>query len=114
MLTDDGRFIHIKKYSGSAVLSHLFNQGYVSTMLVKSDAAFRNKALKILSETSPSFTSTLNPDSVKEVVYGIITKDDVDRPKLPFFSKVTLDAVRSNLLAMGAKVSVKAIHLSEG
>ncbi|RDB57551.1 DUF6119 family protein [Senegalimassilia anaerobia] len=114
VLTDDGRFIHIKKYSGSAVLSHLFNQGYVSTMLVKSDAAFRNKASKILSETNPSFTSTLSPDSVKEVVYGIITKDDVDRPRLPFFSKVTLDAVRSNLLAMGAKVSVKAIHLSEG
>ena len=114
VLSEDGRFIHIKKYSGSAVLSHLFNQGYVSTMLVKSDAAFRNKASKLLSEANPSFASALGPESVKEVVFGIITKDNVDRPRLPFFSKVTLDAVRSNLLAMGAKVSVKAIHLSEG
>lgn len=114
VLSEDGRFIHIKKYSGSAVLSHLFNQGYVSTMLVKSDAAFRDKASKLLSEANPSFASALGPESVKEVAFGIITKDNVDRPRLPFFSKVTLDAVRSNLLAMGAKVSVKAIHLSEG
>lgn len=113
VLSDDGRFIHVKKYSGSSALSHLFSQGYVSTRLVKSDADFRAKASKEIWENNPGFDFQLDENSVKEVVFGIITKEEGDRPKLPFFSKVTFDAVRSNLVAMGARVSIKAIHLSE-
>ncbi len=111
VLTDDGRFIHVKKYAGSAPLSHLFNQGYVSTRLMKSDLDFRAKASKVLAENNPRFAVELKEDSVKEVVFGVITKDNEERPRLPFFSKVTFDAVRSNLVAMGTRVSVKAIHL---
>ncbi|MDO4210735.1 MAG: TIGR04141 family sporadically distributed protein [Bacteroidales bacterium] len=40
VLFEDGTFVHVKKYSGSAVLSHLFNQGLVSARLVKSDEQF--------------------------------------------------------------------------
>jgi uncharacterized protein (TIGR04141 family) len=83
-------FIHVKKYGGSNVLSHLFNQGIVSAELFSSHDSFRkemNKRLppeyRILNPEQP-----INPTEYK-VVFGIISssKKDLD---IPFFSKVSL------------------------
>ena len=109
VLMDTGRFIHVKHYSGSAVLSHLFNQGLVSAELM-TEPEFRAKASKKLAELAPGFGMDLNNGSVAEVVFGIITKDNADRPNIPFFSKVTYDHVASRLRMMNVNVSIKSIH----
>lgn len=110
VLINDGRFVHVKHYSGSATLSHLFNQGLVSARLIKSEDAFRKKALDKLKETAPFFNMDLNEDCISEVVYGIISKDAEDRPNIPFFSKVAFDYARKQLQLMGVGVSIKTIH----
>lgn len=35
VLSDSGQRIHVKQYSGSSVMSHLFNQGLVSASIEK-------------------------------------------------------------------------------
>lgn len=112
VLTDEGKFIHVKNYSGSATLSHLFNQGCVSAELMKSDIAFVENARKKIEEVAPNFAMEVNSGAVKEVVYGIITKDDADLPSIPFFSKVTFHAIERRLNAMGVRVSIKGIRRS--
>lgn len=109
VLTDDYRFIHVKHYSGSSVLSHLFNQGLVSAELM-TEPDFRKKANQKLRESCPGFDVDLNGSNPSEVVYGIITNDETSRPNIPFFSKVTFDHVANRLRMMGIKVSIKAIH----
>lgn len=109
LLGKDGKFVHVKHYYGSSVLSHLFNQGLVSATLVKSDSQFREKAMAKMAERAPDFDFVLKNDSVKEVVYGIITKDRADRPRIPFFSKVTLDYATKRLATMNIPVSIGAI-----
>lgn len=110
VLCDDGTYVHVKSYSGSSTLSHLFNQGLVSATLVKSDETFVAKANEKVRSVSPGFGLQVAPDSLREVVYGIITKDDDDLPQIPFFSKVTFDYVKRQYSLMGVGVSIKAIH----
>lgn len=109
ILVRDGRFIHVKRYGGSSVLSHLFNQGLVSARLVKSSSEFREKAQKMLDDCCDGFDFRVDESCVSEVVYGISSKYDCDRPRIPFFSKVVLRYVASELDLMGVKVSVGAI-----
>lgn len=109
VLREDGSFIHVKRYSGSAALSHLFNQGYVSAKLIKADPDFRAAAQKIVDHVVLS-DFNLGKDCVKRVVFAIISKYGGDRPEIPFFSKVALDAVRSQLAAMDIPVSITRIR----
>lgn len=109
ILLTDGLFIHVKAYSGSSALSHLFNQGYVSSQLVRSDASFVEKAQKKIDESNPRVNYTLSRDSVKEVVFGIISNQDTQKPSLPFFSKITLEETRKRLSSMGISMSVRSI-----
>ena len=51
----------------------------------------------------------LERDSVKQVVFAIISKVDAVRPEIPFFSKVALDAVCSQLAAMDIDVALARI-----
>lgn len=103
-------FIHVKKDTGSAALSHLFLQGSVSGELVLSD-----KVRRAIRERKPEMN-----DSIKEqeftassytIVYGIIEKDnpDSDRPKIPFFSKVSFRQVSNVLRLYGYTVKLKSI-----
>ena len=109
VLTDTGCFIHVKHYSGSSVLSHLFNQGLVSAELM-TEPEFRVMANKKLTESFPEFGMDLINGKVEEVIFGVITKDEAEKPNIPFFSKVTYDHVASRLRMMSVKVSIKAIH----
>lgn len=108
VLVMDGAFIHVKHYGGSSSLSHLFAQGLVSAQLIKSDDVFRKKAQDRIDSVKPN-CFTLNRDSIKEVVYAIITKYGDDRPRLPFFSMVSLDVARRRLESMGISVSLAMI-----
>ena len=110
VLARDGVFIHVKKYSGSSALSHLFNQGLVSAQLVVADRTFRKNALERLHKEAPDFKPDNSDLEVKEVVFAIISKERDKLPTIPFFSKVTFDYVSTQLRLMGVQVSVKAVR----
>lgn len=107
LLTKDNKLIHIKKYGGSNVLSHLFNQGVVSARLIKSDKKFIDKA----NEKITSENHKISQDKDYEVVYGIISKYEDERPKIPFFSRVSIDNAVKQLRSMNYRVSIKRIKL---
>ncbi|WP_347303668.1 TIGR04141 family sporadically distributed protein [Croceibacterium sp. TMG7-5b_MA50] len=109
LLTADKRLVHVKRYSGSAQLSHLFAQGVVSAELFVTDAEFRRK----LNEKLPDHhklnncEDRPNPEEF-EVVYAIIT-DSANALNIPFFSKVTLRNAGRRLRGYGYRVSKKKV-----
>ena len=110
ILGRDGSFIHVKRYSGSATLSHLFNQGLTTAELVRSDSSFLEKANEKIAEVQDDGSEyRLTSSQPNEVVFGIITKDAQGLPDIPFFSKITFCAVKKHLEMMNIQVSVAAI-----
>lgn len=90
LLTKDRELVHVKKLTTSAPLSHLFNQGIVSSEALL-DPDFREKwnerldAYDYCGHVDRNFTS-----SNYTIVYAIICKGDARRPRIPFFSRVAI------------------------
>lgn len=109
--TSDNRLVHVKKYGGSSVLSHLFMQGAVSGELLVSDGEFRAK----LNEKLPRGYKLANPKSTRpdpsryEIVFAIISESS-NPLNIPFFSKVSLRNARRRLESYGYKVTKKKIQ----
>lgn len=104
------QFIHVKRYSGSAVLSHLFFQGLVSAESFF-DRQFRcdvNKKLK--KDFQVSENDTVNANEY-EVVYVIARKNSKLNaiPDMPFFSKVAFRNVAKRLKMYGYKVRITGV-----
>ncbi len=109
ILTKSKELIHVKRYGGSSVLSHLFNQGLVSGQLLIMDMKFRQLVYELL--TAENFELIIteerpNPSEFK-VVYAIITKKD--NLQLPFFSKVTLKNAKMILDSYGYELNLALI-----
>jgi uncharacterized protein (TIGR04141 family) len=102
--------VHVKKYSGSSTLSHLFNQGFVSAQLIRSDSTFVTKANSKIQEqpNSEGFLLTYGVDCT--IVFAIISKGDEKLPRIPFFSEVSLRSVKQRVSSMGYQVEVSAIR----
>lgn len=110
ILVRDGSFIHVKRYSGSATLSHLFNQGLTTAELVRSDSSFLKKANEKIAEAQgDGLEYQITNSQPDEVVFGIITKDTQELPDIPFFSKITFCAVKRHLEMMNIQVAIAAI-----
>lgn len=127
VLSVDGLFIHVKRRGdGSASLSHLFNQGFVSADLAIGSQEFRKVALeKIRAQELARSTSTGDDSflgkfqpfeesaaiaSKCEVVFGIHPEPGKGGVQLlPFFSKVTLRNMVDELHRRGFRVSIKEI-----
>lgn len=109
ILTTDNTYIHIKPYTSSATLSHLFNQAVVSAELVMSDVEFRAKANLKIKELSSNEDFLINNDAKPNVVLAIISKSDSERPQIPFFSKIALRYAKRRLQTYGCNVSIKNI-----
>lgn len=109
----DRDLIHLKRYSSSATLSHLFAQAAVSGQNFKSDVDFRRKVNAKLSPSHriPDVTAPLTQDQYR-IVIGIIGGPDAT-DKLPFFSRVTLKNTYKALRAYGYRVAVSHIPLEE-
>lgn len=103
-------FIHVKKDTGSAALSHLFMQGSVSGELVRIDTV-RRQILERKPEMNENINEQMFAASSYTIVYGIIEKDNPnsDRPKIPFFSKVSFRQVATILTLYGYTVKLKSI-----
>ena len=105
VLTKDKELIHIKRGESSSYLSHLFNQARVSSDFMQ-DEEFRMKA-----NDKIGINYFCHPFNTYDytVVLAIITKKESERPKIPFFSKVTIKYAIQDLIRKGYKVKIKNI-----
>jgi uncharacterized protein (TIGR04141 family) len=103
--------IHVKKYGGSAVLSHLFSQGVVSATSLLSEINFRKQVNGKLPKSHKFDDYKERPTPTDfEVCYAIASNAPGDLV-LPFFSKVSLKNAIKQLQILGFKYSIKKIDL---
>ena len=110
ILTSDGKYIHIKPYSGSATLSHLFNQSVVSAELVISDKEFVRKANDKIRQVTDRDEFLIKDGQRPNVILAIISEKNEDRPNIPFFSKVALRHTKRRLMAYNCNLELKTIY----
>jgi uncharacterized protein (TIGR04141 family) len=114
LLSQDRDLIHIKRYGGSGVLSHLFGQGLVSGRLFASDADFRKKVNALLPRSHKLADSMQRPDPRDyHVVFAVISRTKGDELALPFFSRLTARQAVQTLNGYGYKVALAKINVSE-
>ncbi len=109
LLSLDNKIIHVKKYGGSSVLSHLFQQGVVSGELMLNSAVFREKINEKLSEQFKFDNASERPDPRKYEICFAIMSDIPGDLHIPFFSKVVLKNAVNRLQAFGYTVTKKKI-----
>ena len=92
-------FVHVKHYSGSSTLSHLFAQGQVAAESMLRDGEFRARA----TEKFPDVGLPVDSDSVRgyKVIYAIIAKPGEMTVDPPFFSKVNIRTAVRRLKELG-------------
>lgn len=113
ILTVDKKYIHIKPYSGSGTLSHLFNQAVVSAELVLSDRVFLEKANEKIAEQTENEKFLIDEKNRPHIILAIISKSEKERPEIPFFSKVALRYTKRRLETFGCVLEIKNIHKIE-
>ena len=106
-ITDDWlQFIHVKISTRSSSLSHLFNQGINSAVLLRMQEESRDKLKELVNNDVAVLNSIeLNKYSV---IYGIVTKKNATNKSknLPIFSRISLLRVVNNLKMMNIPCSV--------
>jgi uncharacterized protein (TIGR04141 family) len=103
--------IHIKRYSGSSTLSHLFSQGFVSAELIKQyDSFFRSANDKISKVKKIAQTDGIKRDSFK-VQYSIISSFNDEPPHIPFFSMVVYESYAERLALIGIESTISSIKI---
>lgn len=101
--------LHVKRYQGSSVLSHLFAQGVVAGTLFAQDADFRKALNKRLPLSHRLRRPEQRPRTEKyEVAFAIISKSR-NALQLPFFSKVNLRQAYNTLSGLGYRVTLTKI-----
>lgn len=106
-------FIHVKMNYGSAVLSHLINQGFVSGELMLRPA-IRKKVIEKKQEMEKFLTDSYNASNFKIVIaIADDKKYEDERPRIPFFSKVTFRNCINRLQNYGYSVELKRIRRSK-
>lgn len=110
LFTKGKQMVHVKKYAGSGVLSHLFAQGANAAEMLLFDGGFRQKVRAGLPSSYRDLVGLTPPRASDfEVAYGIIGRPMGTKSLaevLPFFSRVTLRRVAQRLQGAGFKVSV--------
>lgn len=106
-------FIHVKKYGGSSVLSHLFLQALNSTELL-ADSEEKEKVLQVLAEKG----KIIEKDSENKkynVVMAIITQKRIEKNEhlnIPFFSKMSISMVVDKIKKLGFEARIAYIYSS--
>lgn len=112
ILSPNKHLIHIKRYSGSSVLSHLFNQWFVSANYLL-DKEIRRKVINNLKDKLIWDFEIKEDDRPNNtwysIVYWIIKKDNWKEFDIPFFSKMTLMHIVKTLTNIWYKVSIFTI-----
>lgn len=111
ILIPNESLVHIKRYSGSAPLSHLFNQGLTTAQLIRTDPSFLQKANSEISRAQNSDSHyAIDSKQPSKIVFAIITKDRNQIPDIPFFSKITFCNTKKILKLMGFEVEIASIQ----
>jgi uncharacterized protein (TIGR04141 family) len=112
LFSRDRRMIHVKRYAGSSVLSHLFSQAVVPAELLLRSSDFREKLNDKLPAgyRLPDPSNRPNPADF-EVVYGIVTNSKSAGIQLPLFSRITLRNATNRLAALAIRVSLAFIRM---
>ena len=114
LYTRHADIIHIKRYGGSNVLSHLFSQGTVSGEVFWMQSDFRELVNQRLPESHRIEDCTRRPGRDEyQVVFAIVSKQEGDGLSLPFFSRLNLRAAARRLQAFGYRVSIAKIPVQE-
>ncbi|MDB2386493.1 TIGR04141 family sporadically distributed protein [Shewanella sp.] len=107
-LTD---LIHVKHYTSSATLSHLFSQGVVSAEIFRSSEEARKKLYTghpgVMPLTNPLIAPKASDYRVVYAIYDIAALPT----KLPFFSKVNLKNAYKRLQLLGYEVALAHIDV---
>lgn len=115
VLTEDREFIHVKRMTGSAAMSHLFGQSLVAARLFVSSDRFRDHLRGQLPASSSLRTLVPEgrPDSGEfKVVLGIIRRGDNDGHialDLPFFSRNFLSFIATQIETIGYEFQIARI-----
>lgn len=114
LFTKDQHLIHVKRYGGSSVLSHLFAQGLVSTRLLLAEIDFRVEINKRLPTSHMLQKPETKPNpSDFEVVYAIASKSPAAHFNLPLFSKINLRNAYRQLQLLNVKVSIAIVGVKD-
>lgn len=105
LVTPDHHIIHVKKYSSSSVLSHLFSQAYVSAeALINSPDVTTQVNAHLAQDSDYRFVFDPATQPRNRIVFAIMQSDEVLH--MPFFSKVNFRQFSQRLTAMGYQVQV--------
>ena len=104
---DQKVFVHVKKYSSSSTMSHLFAQGYVAAESLVSHGDFRQRAIAKFPDIGLP-EGEFEPTEY-EVAYAVIAKTGRERVELPFFSLVNLRTAAQTLDRIGFKRTLTVI-----
>lgn len=109
------QFVHVKRWTASSTLSHLFAQGRVSAEAFLADATFREEARGLLSQQAASLAAhvpTGRPDPTNyRVVFGIIKGGQGWKRSLPFFSQLHLVRSAESIRRLGFDVRLEQIKV---
>lgn len=110
---EDGYLIHVKKYTDSQTLSHLFSQGYVAAVTLTEDADYRLAFIEKVVSLSKDFKDVARAAPTK-VTYAIAVHGNRSIPmSLPTFSKVNLRGFVRKLRRMQIHPSVARIQMRD-
>jgi uncharacterized protein (TIGR04141 family) len=125
VLTDQGEFVHVKRKSRSATLSHLFAQGSVSAETFLSDGHFRDEIRRVINnevaksnrkvwlDLIPSGSDPVDRGRNYCVTFAVVTDSSrAGMDWLPFFSRLNLMHHARQLRNLGFDVAVTRVPLS--
>lgn len=117
LFTSNKQFVHVKRKTRSATLSHLFSQGVISADSFMDEEAFRIDVKKLVKAKDKALANQM-PDKERptardfEVIYAILSKPTKEWPlSLPFFSQLNLMNAANHLERMGFTVSL--VHVPQ-
>ncbi|GAA3236776.1 hypothetical protein GCM10020256_55730 [Streptomyces thermocoprophilus] len=113
LLHADGYLIHVKPYSGSQTLSHLFSQGFVSAQTIISDATYRAAFIDAVREINPNLVDVASNVPPKYVTYAVAFDGSQRIPQdLPTFSKVNLRGFSKRIRMLGSVPTLARIQMT--
>jgi len=104
LYSQDKDIIHVKRYGGSSVLSHLFSQAVVSGECFLHEEDFRKQVNKRLPDTHKLADTSQRPAAQEHKVCLAIMSKESGALELPFFSKVSFKHAVKSLQNLGYRV----------
>ncbi|MGJ3559835.1 DUF6119 family protein [Streptomyces sp. INA 01156] len=113
LLHVDGYFVHVKPYSGSQTLSHLFSQGFVSAQTIIVDAKYRSDFIEAVRSINPNLVGAASQVPPKFVTYAVAFDGSQCIPRdLPTFSKVNLRSFSKRVKMLGSVPTLARIQMT--